>query len=251
MKVLILAAGYGTRLYPVIKDTPKPLLPIAGQPLINHTLKKLRTISGLKELLVVTNDKFHGHFQAWARSQKSFPAPVTILNDGTTSPENRLGSIGDIQFVLQRQSVQDDLLIVGGDNLFDFNLRDYLAFAKVKCPRVSIGLYDIRNIKEATQFGVVELGRGQKIISFEEKPPQPRSTLIAMCCYYLPEKSIPLIDQYIRQTRKTDKAGDYIQWLTKDHAVYGFTFQGKWFDIGSLEAYREADREFKSRKRSS
>ena len=243
MKILILAAGYGTRLYPLITDTPKPLLEVAGRPLIDHLLARLEGVSGIKEILVVTNDKFQAHFTAWAKKLKA-PAPVTVINDGTTSPENRLGSVGDIRFVLDNFPVKDDLLVLGGDNLFDFSLKGYYDFARQKAPRVTIGLYDIGEKKEATQFGVVAIDGKGKVVSFEEKPQSPQSSLIAMCCYYFPQATLGYVAEYMAQTKKADKAGDYIRWLSEKKEVYGFKFQGKWYDIGSLESYQEAQTKF-------
>lgn len=244
MKILILAAGYGTRLYPLIVDTPKALLPIAQKPLVTHTLEKLKEIRDIKEIIAVTNDKFYPHFTDWAQQNKDFPAPIAVVNDGTTTPENRLGSVGDIDFVLRNYPVQDDLLIVGGDNVFDFDLKTYVAFALAHKPSVTIGLYDIGQKQDATQFGVVEISDDQKIFSFEEKPAHPKSSLIAMCFYFLPQNTLEFISHYIEESEKTDKAGDYIRWLVKNKEVYGFRFQGKWYDIGSIESYHEAEREF-------
>ena len=116
MKVLILAAGYGTRLYALVKDTPKPLLEIAGKPLIEYLLDKIDHVKDLNEVLVVTNNKFYTHFVNWAKAQKGFPAPIAVINDQTNSPEDRLGSVGDMHFVLRNHKVADDLLVMGGDN---------------------------------------------------------------------------------------------------------------------------------------
>jgi glucose-1-phosphate thymidylyltransferase len=244
MKVLILAAGYGTRLYPIIEDTPKPLLEIAGKPIINYLLDGIRMLPQLGEVLVVTNNKFVGHFEAWKTQMAGFPAPISIINDRTNTPQERLGSVGDIHFVLQEHRVEDDLLILGGDNIFDFSLDDFVRFSRTKIPQVSIGIFDIESFTEARQFGVVAIDQGGKVRSFEEKPAEPRSSLIAMCCYFLPKASLPQVGAYLRQSGKADKAGDYIHWLTEKHGVYGFQFQGKWFDIGSIEAYYEAQAEF-------
>lgn len=246
MKVLILAAGYGTRLYPLIKDTAKPLLPVADKPLINHVLDKVRDLNGLREVLVVTNNKFYSHFLNWAGKNNDFPVGIKIINDGTNSPDDRLGSVGDIDFVLRKYPVEDDLLVIGGDNLFDYGLEEYVEFAREKSPHVSIGLYDIGNTEEAKEFGVVEIDSGGHVISFEEKPASPRSSLIAMCFYYFPRESLNLFADYLGQSGKTDKAGDYIQWLSKVGQVYGFTFQGKWYDIGSIETYKKVQDEFKN-----
>ncbi len=245
MKALILAAGYGTRLYPLIKDTAKPLLKIGPQPLINYLLDKLRPLPHLNELVVVTNEKFHADFISWKEQQKDFPAPITIINDGTTSPEDRLGAVGDILYAFKNIKQPDDVLVVGGDNLFDYSLEDYVLFAEQKRPHVSIGLYDIGDLKEASKFGVVQMDKDSRITVFEEKPEHPRSTLIAMCSYYFPVDSQKLIFDYVRQSQHTDKAGDYIHWLTERNTVFGFKFQGKWYDIGSIETYQKAQERFK------
>jgi len=244
MKVLILAAGYGTRLYPVVKDTPKPLLDIGGRPLIDYLLDKVRGFADLSEVLVVTNDKFYGMFRLWAKKNADFSAPITVINDGTRSPDDRLGSIGDIRYVLQNTDLKEDLFVLGGDNLFDYSLDEYAAFAQKNAPAVTIGLYDIGSLKEAARFGVVELQGQGKVTTFEEKPPHPKSTLIAMCAYYLPRTSLAFIHDYVNQTRQTDKAGDYIHWLVERGEVYGFRFDGTWYDIGSLEALKEAQEKF-------
>lgn len=246
MKALILAAGYGTRLYPLIKDTAKPLLPVANKPLINHILDKIWGLPGLKEVFVVTNNKFHSQFLDWAKENSTAPVPITIINDETNFPDDRLGSVGDIDFALKRCAVDDDLLVVGGDNLFDYSLDEYINFARENSPHITIGLYDIGNIEKAREFGVVQIGEGGKVTSFEEKPQSPRSSLVAMCFYYFPRESLEFISDYLGRSDKTDKAGDYIQWLAEGKEVYGFKFQGKWYDIGSIETYNEAQEKFKN-----
>ncbi len=244
MKILILAAGYGTRLYPLIKDTPKSLLPIHGKPLINFILDKVQDLKGWDEIIVVTNNKFFNHFQEWAKKQPRLANKIRVVNDETNSPEDRLGSVGDIEFVLKKEKIKDDLLVVGGDNLFDYELETYLSFAQKKSPFATIGVFDIKNIEEAKKFGVVTLNREQKVTAFEEKPSTPKSSLIAMCFYYFPKESLNFLAQYIQLFKKADKAGDYIHWLSQQTNVYGFQFEGKWYDIGSIESYQEAQKAF-------
>jgi len=244
MKVLILGAGYGTRLYPLITDTPKPLLPIAGAPLVNHTLKRLEAIQGIHEIVVVTNDKFYNHFVRWSQEAAPKARPIHIVNDGTTTPDNRLGSVGDILYVLRHHAINDDLLVIGGDNLFDFDLDAYAAFSRAKMKAVTVGLYDIQNTAAASKFGVVAVDAGKKVVSFEEKPEYPKSSLIAMCCYFMPSATLGWVEEYAGCSQKTDKAGDYIRWLTTEKEVYGFEFTGTWYDIGSIESYREAQEKF-------
>jgi len=244
MKVLILAAGYGTRLYPIIKDTPKALLPIAGKPILEYILEKVRDFKDLKQVYIVTNHKFFSILTDWVKEYQSFPVTISVINDGTRSPEDRLGSVGDIDFILKNEKVKDDLLVIGGDNLFDFPLDDYIQFSKEKSGHVSIGAYDIGNIKDAGKFGVVVLDQDNRISSFEEKPQEPKSSLIAMCLYYFPQALFGLVDEYLKSTQKSDQAGEYIKWLCSQKGVYGFKFEGKWYDIGSIESYEEAEKAF-------
>lgn len=244
MRVLILAAGYGTRLYPLIVDTPKPFLKIADKSLIDYLLDCVKEMEGLKEVLVVTNNKFYTHFTQWAATHAAFPAPIEIVNDGTNTPDDRLGSVGDIQFALKQCGLNEDLLVLGGDNLFDYSLAPGVVFARKQSPHVTVGLYDIGSREDAKKFGVVAMDQTGKVTSFEEKPSEPKSSLIAMCFYYFPKETLGFVDTYLKETGKKDKAGDYIRWLSENKGVYGFQFQGKWFDIGSIEAYNEAQKNF-------
>ena len=243
MKVLILAAGYGTRLAAVIKDTPKPLIPINGRPMIDYIVDKLVGVQGLSEVVVVTNNKFCGHFERWGATRKD--VKVRVVKDGTNTPEERLGSVGDIQFVWQREASPDDWLIVGGDNLFDQNLGDFMRFALQKSPAVTIGIYDIHDVAAASKFGVVAVDQSQKVVSFQEKPKNPLSSLITMCLYYFPRTTLGYLKEYLSTSTATDAAGSYIQWLSENKNVYGFNFQGKWYDIGSIESLNEAQKYFK------
>jgi len=249
MKVLILAAGYGTRLYPLTKDKPKPLLDIEdGKPLINYLVEKVSQAKNLSEIFVVTNDKFYEKFSTWAKGCMHVGVPITIVNDGTTTPENRLGSIGDIDFVVRGQSVNEDLLVIGGDNLFDFKTEAFFALAQSQPQKVTLGVYDIHHIEEAKKFGVAALDAHYTVTSFEEKPAQPKSSLIAMCFYYMPQATLSLIRRYINDGGKLDLAGDYIRWLCEQKRLCGFQFSGAWYDIGSLEAYHEAQADFRKQK---
>jgi len=226
MKVLILAAGYGTRMYPLVKDTPKALLEINNKPLINYILDRIGSIKGLNEVIIVTNDKFYKAFEEWACQQSAFSHPITVVNDNTSTPDDRLGSIGDIDYVFKQINLDDDVLVIGSDNLFDYNINEYVQFSSDKSPSITVGLYDIGNMEEAKKFGVVSIAKDGKVESFEEKPEQPKSSLVAMCFYYLPKKSLGLIGQYLIESNKSDKAGDFICWQYQKKDVYGFKFPG-------------------------
>jgi glucose-1-phosphate thymidylyltransferase len=242
MKALILAAGYGTRLASIIKDIPKPLIPVGHRPLIDYVVDKLADIKPLSEIVVVSNNKFTSHFQKWAASRSGLK--IRIVNDTTNTPEERLGSVGDIRFVWQKESSLQDWLIIGGDNLFDGNLSHFMDSAISKSPAMSIGVYDIKETQAATKFGVVAVDANQKIISFQEKPKNPATSLIAMCLYYFPKQTLDYLKEYLSESKAVDAAGSYIQWLSEKKNVYGFQFSEKWYDIGSVESLNDARNHF-------
>lgn len=243
MKVLILAAGYGTRLASVIKDTPKPLIPVNSRPLIDHIMLSLKGLSDLEEIVVVSNNKFYLQFQTWAALHKE--VSLRVLNDGTNCPEERLGSVGTINFAWGKENDLSDWLVIGGDNLFDQNVKDFMSFAASKSPAVTIGAYDIHDIEAATKFGVISLNDKDRVISFEEKPQHPRSSMITMCLYYFPKSTLGYLKEYLAVSKALDAAGSYIKWLAQNKDVYGFKFGGRWYDIGSIESLQEAQRYFK------
>ncbi len=244
MKVLILAGGYGTRLYPVVKDTPKALLEVCGKTLIDHVLEKFYTVAGIEEVCVVTNDKFHHLLQQWAQKKNSAPFPIRVVNDGTRIPEERLGAVGDILFVFDREKQPVDWLVAGSDNLFDQDMAGFVRLSQSKAPHATVGAYDIHDLVLARKYGVMSLADDGLMTSLEEKPQEPRSSLISMCLYYFPVDVQPLIRRYVQETNSSDTTGGCIQWLYKKSPIYGFKFQGKWYDIGSLESYDDAQKNF-------
>ena len=244
MKALILAAGYGTRLYPLTKDFPKPLLEINNKPLITYILEKLVVIDDLKDVFIVTNNRFYWELEKWAKSsrEKFEKFTLKVLNDGTTSPDDRLGAVGDINFLAEKGLAGDeDLLVVGGDNIFDFSIEEFVNLSKKNAPNASVGLFDLQDKKEASKYGVLSIDRNNKITSFEEKPKDPKSSLIAMCLYYFPSQTLKLVKEYIENTGESDASGGYISWLSKKATVYGFVFKGAWEDIGSFDSLCKLD----------
>ena len=238
MKVLILAAGYGTRLYPYTKNFPKSLLSINKRPIINYLLDKIKELDNVSRIIVVTNARFFKHFKAWEDSLKT-KYPIRIINDLTTTPEDRLGAVGDMHFVFSKEGFFDDFLVIGGDNLFKESLFDFIRFAKSKHPFVTIGLFDIKDKSKARHFGVVSIDKKNRIIEFHEKPLKPKSSLVAMCLYYFPRGKLRLIKKYLQDpSNSRDTTGACIGWLSAKDKVYGFKFSNFWFDIGHLHTYK-------------
>jgi glucose-1-phosphate thymidylyltransferase len=244
MKALILAAGYATRLYPLTKEYPKPLLLVKERPIIDYIIDKLKSLNEIDEIIVVTNSKFISKFKEWAAGIK-IGKPIFVVDDLTKDLSDRRGAVGDMDFVITNKKLKDDLLVIGGDNLLGDGLQGFLDFSKSHKDSPAIGVYDINDLSLAHKYGVVKLNRGKRIIDFKEKPKNPKSTLVAMCLYYFPKSKIDLSRQYLlAEGAKHDATGFYIDWLRKKEAVFGFVFQGRWYDIGDHHFYNEAKEKF-------
>ncbi|MBI4232061.1 nucleotidyltransferase family protein [Candidatus Peregrinibacteria bacterium] len=243
MKALILGAGYATRLYPLTKDKPKALLPVGGVPILERTLQKLMSIPMLDRIYLVTNHRFEQNFRWWLKNYGERVKPrisAEVYDDNTASNDDRLGALGDINFVIDKARIDDDLLVVAGDNLFDFDLMKFVGFAKEV--GTSICLYDFGKSELVRQYGVVTINKEHKVIDFEEKPPRPASTLISMGIYFFARKDLGMIKQYISDGHNADAPGFYLQWLHKEIYLYGYVIPGgTWLDIGDIDSYNKAN----------
>lgn len=244
MKVLILAAGYATRLYPLTLTQPKPLLPVAGKPMIEYVIDNIAPI-GVDCIYVVTNAKFADHFQKWADEYRRTKAKLDfkIVNDGSTDDSNKLGAIGDINLVLDKENVQDDLIVVAGDNLFSQSVEGFGAFARSKKAPV-LAVYDVGSLEQIKKYNSISIDANGKITYFEEKPKVPTSTLTGIALYYYPKETLPMIKQYVKEGNNPDQPGRLVQWLYTRTPVYTWTVPGLWYDIGSKETLEEANRIF-------
>ncbi|MFT7615214.1 MAG: glucose-1-phosphate thymidylyltransferase [Candidatus Woesearchaeota archaeon] len=246
MKLIILAAGYATRLYPLTKDRPKPLLSVAGMPMIEHVLEAVNHVA-IDDIYVVTNEKFHTHFEKWAQDFKKSPAPITIVNDGTISNEDRLGAIGDTQLVIEKFSITDNILVIAGDNLLSQSLENFHTFCQEHTGPV-VGAYDVGTLELAKQFGVLELDSDKRIVEFVEKPEVPKSSHIAVAIYYYPKANVPLIKHYLSEGNDHDKPGSLVEWMYKKVPFYACEIYGEWYDIGTHSALEEANQVFSAKK---
>lgn len=249
MKSLILAAGYATRMYPLTLNKAKPLLPVAGKIAIEYIIERILEIDEIDEIIIATNEKFFRQFQDWHRQFGQINKPLKILNDQSSSETDRLGAIGDIQFVIEKEKIDDDLLVIGGDNLFEMGLRGFIDFAKHRIPASSVGLYNLKDKEAVKIYSEVQLDKNEHIIDFVEKPKNPASTLVAKCIYFFPKSKLSLISKYINSGGLIDAPGHYISWLCRCDSVYGFTFCGQWYDIGNYEIYKKANKDFLAQNR--
>ena len=241
LRALILAAGYATRLYPLTRDVAKPLLPVGGRPLVDHILDRVREVDAVEEVHLVTNSKFADAFRAWA------PEDVTVHDDGTTSEDDRLGAIGDIRFVLDRIGRDGHLLVIAGDNLFDYSLRDYVDWWRAKGEASAVAAYEVQDPELIKQYGVAEVDDDDRITSLEEKPAEPRSNLATTATYLYHRAHVPLVDRYLEEGNTPDAPGNFIVWLHRHVPVHAYRFPGEWLDIGNREQLLEADNRLRAR----
>ncbi len=240
MNALVLAAGYATRLYPLTLNTAKPLLQVAGKPIIEWLADKLAEVPDLETIYIVTNDKFATDFQSWADRYKDRNANIRIINDGSRSDDDKLGAIGDINLVLTREQdlEKNDLLVVAGDNLFDEPLAEFVEFAKGSLATVAV--HDIGNLEAMQKYGAVTLSADRTVTHFEEKPEKPESTLAAMALYYYSREALPMFTTYLAAGNNPDQPGRFLQWLYTRKPVKAFEIKGQWLDIGSKETLEKA-----------
>ena len=245
MKILILAAGYATRLYPLTLTKPKPLLDVAGRPMIEHVLDNIAPIPGIDRVYVVTNDKFAAPFQQWADGYRATKSKLnfTIINDGSTDDTNKLGAIGDLNLVLEREQVDDDVIVVAGDNLFSESIEAFGKFCREKNAPV-LGVYDVGDLEAIKKYNAITIAGDGRITYFEEKPKEPQSTLTGIALYFYPRATLPLIRQYLAEGNNPDQPGRLVQWLYPRTPFYTWRVPGLWFDIGSKETLAEANEIF-------
>lgn len=247
MKAVLLCAGFATRLYPLTQDQPKSLLSIAGEPLLNHLIRRMEAISDLTEIILVSNGKFESLFNRWARELETSKR-IRVVSDGTMDNEHRLGAIRDLALAIERGAVHEDVLVLAGDNLIDAELTPFISFAKAKKPAASLGIFDIGDLGLARKYGLVETDTSDRITRFLEKPDAPPTTWASTGIYFLPRETLMFISRYLETSKNPDAPGYYMSWLANEIQMYAFRFGGTWFDIGDLASYRKADRYFESKK---
>lgn len=237
MKAIILAGGYATRLRPLTDDLSKCLLPVGGKPMVDWILERIREVEEIDDVHLVTNSRFAPDFERWATAKEG----VTVHDDGTSSNEDRLGAVGDVAFTLERAAIDDDVLVVAGDNLFDYRLEDFTAFRRGKGVASAVAVHDIGDLRLATQYGIVDVAGDDRVVAFVEKPSEPASTLAATATYIYGREHVPLVERYLSEGNAPDQIGSFIAWLHSREPVYAYRFAGTWLDIGDREQLLAAD----------
>jgi glucose-1-phosphate thymidylyltransferase len=245
MKAIILAGGFAKRMWPLTRDRPKPLLPVSGRPVIEYVLEKLKPLDDVRTVYITTNRKFEPHFREWLDSFE-YPKEIRLVIEDTSAEEEKLGSIGAMKHLLDNERIDDDIICLAGDNLFQDSLDDLIGQFRSQNTMV-FGLWEMADRSSLSRFGVASVDGSGLVTDFEEKPEHPKSNLVSTGIYIIPRSSLGLINQYLEGMNNPDTFGFFLTWLYKRQPVHAHVFRNPWFDIGSLEGYKEAD-EFVSKK---
>ena len=241
MKCLILAAGYATRLYPLTENFPKPLLNVQGKTILDWLLEDIDGAGVVDGYIVISNHKFADHFRAWADNHK---LPITVLDDGTQSNETRLGAVRDIQFAIEELGLQDDLLVIAGDNLLDFSLRSFIRYFQKK-QTTCIMRYWEQSEEKLHKTGVAVVDEADRILEMEEKPAVPKSHWCTPPFYIYKASDVGFVKTGIENGCGVDAPGSFIAWLSTQTTVHAYEMPGKRYDIGNLESYEKVQKEYR------
>lgn len=240
MKCLILAAGYATRLYPLTENFPKPLLSVGDKTILDWLVDDIDTAGLCDEYVVISNHKFAHHFRDWAAKKTQ---RITVVDDGTESNDTRLGAVRDIQFAIDALGLDDDMLVIAGDNVLDFSLTRFISYAREKQASAILRYYEPK-VEKLRKCGVLEIDGDDRVIGMEEKPAEPRSHWCCPPFYYYTKKDASLVAEGIAAGCGTDAPGSYVAWLCGKTAVYAMEMPGKRYDIGNLESYEQVKKEY-------
>jgi glucose-1-phosphate thymidylyltransferase len=248
MKGILLAAGYATRLYPLPKDKPKALLAVAGRPILDYIVDEMNTIPDMDQIIVISNHRFFDQMEEWSvlrNEQQPSDKPILVIDDLTVSDEDKLGAIGDISYCLKKLQIDDDVMIIAGDNLFTYKLRD--AWQKFR-ERASdmILIQTLPEQEEASRFAIVSVDDEGYVVDMVEKPEIPKSRLAAYATYFYLRETLPLFEEYLAGGNKPDAPGNFPAWLHKRKRVYAYEFSGMCIDIGTPESYADVMTTFPS-----
>lgn len=241
MKCLILAAGYATRLYPLTENFPKPLLTVGEKTILDWLLDDIEAAGEVDEYVVISNHKFARHFEAWAETK---PYKITVVDDGTSTDETRLGAVCDVQFAIDKLGLDDDMLVIAGDNVLDFSLTKFIAYCRAKKTSCVMCYYEPSE-KKLLKCGVLTIDENDRILNMTEKSPTPATHWCCPPFYYYAKADVRRVKDGIAAGCGTDAPGSYIAWLCMQTAVHAMEMPGKRYDIGNLESYKTVQKEYR------
>lgn len=241
MKCLILAAGYATRLYPLTENYPKPLLKVGEKTILDWLLDDIDTLGAVDEYIVISNHKFAHHFEEWAAAHT---LPITVVDDGTSTNETRLGAVCDMQFAIDKLNLDDDLLVIAGDNVLDFSLTHFLRYADEKKTSCTMR-YKEDDVKRLRKSGISEIGEDDVLLSLEEKPENPKSHWCTPPFYFYTREDARRIKEAIADGCGTDAPGSLVAWMCRHATLHSMEMPGSRYDIGNLESYEAVQKNYK------
>jgi len=236
MKAVVLAGGYATRLWPITRHRPKMFLPIGDGTVIDTIFADLEADDRISEVYVSTNERFADDFESYLAASE-FEKPILSVED-TSAESEKFGVVGALAQLIDREGVEEDLVVIAGDNLISFDVREFVDFFQSR-GTPTIAAYDVGSPEKAKSYGLVDLD-GSRVVEFQEKPDNPNSTLVSIACYAFPAGVLPLFRTYLDGDNNPDEPGWFIQWLRENRAIHAFTFDGAWFDIGTPGSYLDA-----------
>ena len=246
MKAVIIVGGYATRLYPLTENKPKALLDLSGKLMIERIMEKVESFDNIGEAILVTNDRFYNQFLDWSKNYKG-RLKVIVLNDGTKNNDDRLGALGDLEYVIKQEKIEEDILIMGGDNIFDDSLKD-MAFEFDNLGFSMVAFKDVEDLEVAKSLGIGKLDGEGYILEFVEKPENPKSTLAGTLIYIIKKEDLKYISECLDLERGREfKTGEFITYLIKKEKVKGYRVKGNWFDIGNFDQLAKAISYFSER----
>ena len=240
MKCLILAAGYATRLYPLTENFPKPLLKVQDKTILDWLVDDIDGAGLVDEYIVISNHKFARHFQEWAAGKRQ---KITVVDDGTSTNETRLGAVCDIRFAVDSLGLTGDMLVIAGDNVLDFSLQHFVRYADRKQTSCVMRFHEPCE-ERLHKCGVLEIDGNDRIMSMEEKPAQPKSHWVCPPFYYYTSEDAARIPAAIADGCGTDAPGSFIAWLCRHTSVHAMEMPGSRYDIGNLESYEKVKEEY-------
>ncbi len=240
MKCLILAAGYATRLYPLTENFPKPLLKVGDKTILDWLIDDIDEAGIVDEYIVISNHKYAHHFDEWTKTKNQ---KITVVDDGTSSNETRLGAVRDIQFAIDTLKLDDDMLVIAGDNVLDFSLTEFIRYAQMKNASCIMRYYE-PEFKKLLKCGVVTVDEDDRIITMTEKSPTPATNWCCPPFYYYTKDDARLVSVGIENGCATDAPGSFIAWLCNETSVYAMEMPGRRYDIGNLESYKKVQKEY-------
>ena len=236
MKAVVLAGGYATRLWPITKNRPKMFLPVGEETVIDTIFADLEADDRVSEVFVSTNEYFEEEFERYL-ADTEFEKP-TLSVEETTEEDEKFGVVGALAQLIDREGVEEDMVVIAGDNLISFDVAEFVDFFEEK-NTPTLAAYDVESRERAKSYGLVELD-GDRVVNFQEKPEDPNSTLVSIACYGFPAETLPQFEEYLAGDNNPDEPGWFLQWLQGRGDVHAFTFDGAWYDIGTPESYLDA-----------